>query len=879
MSAAPGTIRRAAFYHVDTDGLAAIHRAHGRVWEGARDGLFHSALERSLAFFASQGARATYFVIASDLRDKEKRAALREVVAAGHAVASHGLHHRYLDRSTPAEKREEIFDAKAMIEQELGARVLGFRAPGYAIDAESLELLADAGFAYDSSITPGFDFREKLGLQRLYPDPFEILPDRGLMEFPLPAPPPGLPAFHPCYAFYLRRAYFRAGLRSHAKRADHLTLLFHFTDFAEKQDEVSGLGLQLFTNNFFSGDAKQAFLAKLAADVRETWEVTTTEQFLAERRHEEPRLRPRTILGVATTHETGACVVRDGQLVSAVTEERLSRKKMDNAYPPVLSIREAIRVSGVRPEEIDAVAIAGLDWRDLLVQTWRSLVSDARDYQGLSDYVPHFLRVAYRFFSFWRSTGYERVLDLLESEYGVRPKAWFVDHHHAHAASAYRSGAAQEALIVTADGVGDDVSITFSEGSGRTLRTKKRYFYPNSFGQFYSACTQILGFKAGHHEGKITGLAGFGKRDEKLLAAVESTFTREDGFRLGKRYYAEGWPRLRMRVFSDLLAGKLGVYSFEYRNYKAPLKPLLAGHSRENVAWTFQHLLEREMVRMIREVSGGRVKHVALAGGVFANVKLNMAISQELKPESIYVFPAMGDGGLCAGAALELAACAPTPTPNVYLGTGYSEVEVAAALARHPELEVLRPENLARFAAERLAAGQVVARCDGRMEYGPRALGNRSVLVRCDDASVNQSLNKQFNRTEFMPFAPMCIYEDADEYFLLREGEKRACEFMTIVVDCTEKMKTRCPAAVHVDGTARPQLVRKDQNPGMYAILEEYKRITGLAVTINTSFNMHEEPIVRTPEEAISAFQQSRLDWLLLGPFMVRVKPAEAARA
>ena len=144
----------------------------------------------------------------------------------------------------------------------------------------------------------------------------------------------------------------------------------------------------------------------------------------------------------------------------------------------------------------------------------------------------------------------------------------------------HRSGAAQEALIVTADGVGDDVCITFSEGRGRTIRTKKRYFYPNSFGQFYSACTQILGFKAGHHEGKITGLAGFGNRDDALLAAVESTFTREDGFRLGKRYYAEGWPRLRRRVFSDLLGGRLGVYSIEYRNYKSALRPLLAGHPR-----------------------------------------------------------------------------------------------------------------------------------------------------------------------------------------------------------------------------------------------------------------------------------------------------------
>jgi len=184
---------------------------------------------------------------------------------------------------------------------------------------------------------------------------------------------------------------------------------------------------------------------------------------------------------------------------------------------------------------------------------------------------------------------------------------------------------------------------------------------------------------------------------------------------------------------------------------------------------------------------------------------------------------------------------------------------------------VERPEDLPNVVAGEIASGKIVARMDGAMEFGPRALGNRSILYHCGDPSVNDWLNRQLDRTEFMPFAPICLYEDAEEYFILRPGEKRACEFMTLVTYCTEKMKRECPAAVHIDGTARPQLVRADQNPGMHAILTAYKARTGIACMINTSFNMHEEPIVRTPEEAVSAFQRSHLHWLLIGPYMVRV--------
>jgi carbamoyltransferase len=866
------TPRKQAWFHVDMDGLDAIYRGHGRVWGSDRDNFYLSAVENSLQFFEAEKLTATYFVIAKDLEDRDKRQAVESVVRAGHHIACHGYSHRYLDRVDEAHKREEIVTARKVIEDTLGVSCLGFRAPGYSIDFPSLEILRDSGYLYDSSIFPNYTFRKRLGVQRLFPEPFLMFPEARFFEVPQPWVGPLLPPFHPCYAFYLGHRYFRRCLEAFSRRHGYLTCLLHLTDFATPQRLRQGLRLDLFTNNLFGRDSKLAFLRKIVADVRARFEVTTTEAFLRDWPASAPDLAPRVVLGVSTTHETGACLVKDGEIVAAINEERLSRRKLDNAYPPVQSIREVIRLAGIEPAEIDAVAIAGLHWKDLLSQTTESLWTDVKDFHAWNDYIPHFARILYRLFYFTRALGYGSVTEFLRREYGIAPKVYHVEHHEAHAASAHRTAArGADTLVVTADGVGDDVSLTFSQGRGSTIRRLATFFYPNSFGQFYTGCTQILGFKAGRHEGKITGLAGYGRPDPELIGAVERTFFADDGgFRLHKRYYSEGFMRPRRSTWRDLLRGRFDLHSLEYRNYKRPLKRLVAGHPRENVAYTFQHLLEREMVRLARRHRPSGPLHLALAGGVFANVRLNMAISREIGADSVYVFPNMGDGGLCLGAALSVTGAPPTPAPTMYLGTGYTPEEILEVLGRHPELTFTRPDDLASTVAQALADGKIVARFDGRMEFGPRALGNRSILYHCGDRTVNDWLNRQLRRTEFMPFAPIAIWEDAQEYFDVAPGERRACEFMTLVVRCTERMERTCPAAVHVDGTARPQLLRRDVNPGMYDILTAYKRLTGISCLINTSFNMHEEPIVRSPEEAISAFLQSHLDFLVLGPFLVR---------
>jgi carbamoyltransferase len=236
----------------------------------------------------------------------------------------------------------------------------------------------------------------------------------------------------------------------------------------------------------------------------------------------------------------------------------------------------------------------------------------------------------------------------------------------------------------------------------------------------------------------------------------------------------------------------------------------------------------------------------------------------------------MSDCGMGIGAALAVYYDRePRPKTDtrclevVYLGPEYPEAEILAAL-RDSAVDFTRPEDLEAEVAELLSQGAVVARYDGRMEYGPRALGNRTIMYQPTDRSVNDWLNQALKRTEFMPFAPAVLEDAAGRCFLNVDGAERTARFMTITFQCTEWMKEKCPGVVHVDGTARPQLVRREDNPGFYRIIEEYGAITGIPVIINTSFNLHEEPIVCTPSDAVRAFSIGHLDYLAIGPFLAR---------
>ena len=402
------------------------------------------------------------------------------------------------------------------------------------------------------------------------------------------------------------------------------------------------------------------------------------------------------------------------------------------------------------------------------------------------------------------------------------------------------------------DGAGDHCcSHVYSAEDGRFTKLCALDSF-DSIGNYYAYVTHICGFKAQKHEGKITGLAAFG---EPIYADI-------------------------LRRFIDLRDGRIVNTGqvFYWSAVDALRKALPDGYRDKDLAASIQQVLE--------DVCGGYARYwvertgcgdVVLAGGVFANVKLNQRIHELDNVNSVFVHPGMGDEGLAVGAALALAAelqeqgngsLETGRIADVYWGPSYSEKEMEGAL-RQAGITFQHHADIERQIAGLLAQGRVVARFDGRMEYGPRALGSRSILYQPTDPTVNDWLNKRLQRTEFMPFAPVTLADHADGSYLNMDGARYPARFMTITFDCTDWMKEHCPAVVHVDGTARPQIIDRETNPSYYGIIEEYRKLTGLPTIINTSFNIHEEPIVCTPADAIRAFQIGHLDYLAMGPFLV----------
>jgi carbamoyltransferase len=573
------------------------------------------------------------------------------------------------------------------------------------------------------------------------------------------------------------------------------------------------------------------------------------------------------ILGITDGQTSGAAVVEDGRILAAINEERISRIKLARGFPRA-SIAEVLRLSGTRPQDIEGVAVA---------QVNMELTDQIKDWPGWfearqSDRNVHssFFRVASRFgnlaprFPLLKKAYYrmrrpvylhrrERIGEILREEFAIEAPLRFIQHHLAHATSAYYTSNFDEALVVTMDGGGDGHSshvYRVRDGVFEQLARAESY---DSLGNYYAYVTALCGFKAKRHEGKITGLAARG--EPKYRELLDGMIGVQDGRLVN-----------RGRVLFQQAMDRIG-------------QSLPAGWTMEDLAATIQVVAEdvaREYVRYWAKRTG--LRRVALAGGLFANVRINEEIHLLPEIDQTFVHPGMSDEGLAVGAALALddkerrragKPYEPRELEHVYLGTGYGEREIADALRGAGLPFHHLPGRLESTVAERLAEGKVVARFAGRMEYGPRALGNRTILYQPGDPSVNDWLNELLKRTEFMPFAPASLWEATDRLYVSTAGATDTARFMTMTFHCTPWMAERCGGVVHVDNTARPQLVRVEDNPSYYRIIEEYARHTGVPVLINTSFNVHEEPIVRSPDDAIRAFLDSALDFLAIGDFLV----------
>lgn len=570
-----------------------------------------------------------------------------------------------------------------------------------------------------------------------------------------------------------------------------------------------------------------------------------------------------TILGISHSHDSGVALLRGGKLVAAVNEERLSRVKHDGSFPEK-SLAWLLRHGGIDPKDIDVVALAGRHLASYPVLNNDLSEEDGRyrramDVAELLDGLPGGPRLMTgrsTLSLYGRAQAAIGRLKLGEHrrrlrEFGIERPLGVYDHHDCHLAGAYYASGRDECLVISNDGFGDALCAKVAVGRGGQLRQLSANSFYNSLGILYGYATEICGFRRIWHAGKTTGLAAAGD-----WRATYPVFREAMGWndRLG---------RYEMRI---------GVFRHALRWLRERLK----GARREDVAAGIQRLTEELLVAQLnwyRERTG--LDHIAVVGGVHANVRANQAMAEADGLASFFVFPNMGDGGLPLGAALLAWADAapgrsqPWTLADLYLGPCWDEAELEQTLrARGVPFE--RPANLARRVAELLGEGSIIARCDGPVEYGPRALGNRSILYPATDPTANDWLNTRLGRSEFMPFAP--VLRDVDAPRMI-EGygpvTAYTAKFMTITFQASAACKQEAPACVHLDGTMRPQVIERAINPGYYDILSEYHALTGRAVLVNTSFNMHEEPIVGSPEDALRAFESSSLDHLILGPFLV----------
>jgi carbamoyltransferase len=558
------------------------------------------------------------------------------------------------------------------------------------------------------------------------------------------------------------------------------------------------------------------------------------------------------ILGIndVAHHNSAASIVIDGLLVASVEEERLSRIKMDKAYPHQ-AIAEVLAIAGLTADQVDVIALAGLSKREQkpYVDRLFNLIANVAK-----------LEPSIRRF-YWQKqpSRITRLFKNRKKPEGVLAEKPMqsVEHHLSHAASAYYASpfGAERVGVISLDGVGDFSWGSVWIGEQGKLQHKEHLPYLNSIGLIYSAITIYLGFMSARHEGKVLGLAAFGN-PEPLLSRLLAHTNRHD------------WHEL-----FDARLARIAL-KFAHETGQSALRELCDDLSKEDVAAGIQAYTELLICDWIQtQARSLQVRKLALAGGVFANVKLNQRLLALPEIDNIYIHPNMGDGGLATGAAYQVYSrlqngLTPKLQAHVYLGTDINRENALAALEKSG-LTYSEPENLSHTVAQLLAAGKVVARAAGKMEYGPRALGNRTVMAACQDKNINQWLNEKFARTEFMPFAPVIIEEQAQAYFPDWQADHVAARFMTLTYDASELAQKNIPAAIHVDNTARPQVIRREDNPAYYDIINDYYQLTGVASVINTSFNMHEEPIVRTAEEAILAFQAAQLDALILDSFLI----------
>jgi carbamoyltransferase len=598
------------------------------------------------------------------------------------------------------------------------------------------------------------------------------------------------------------------------------------------------------------------------------------------------------ILGVSCYyHDSAAALLEDGVLVAAADEERFSRKKHDNGFPRH-AINFCLRQAGITGVDLDYVVF----YEKPLIKFERILMTTLGTFPRS---YPVFRESMVAWFNekLW-------VKSKLQTEIGISAdRILFAEHHLSHAASALYSSPFKEAAILTVDGVGEWATATVGHGTalwtgepdgkdGQDGRNEIKLLYesrfPHSIGLLYSAFTAYLGFKVNNGEYKVMGMAPYGtpRYTDDVYRLID---VRDDGsFRLNMDYFC--FHRSTRRTFNHRFVELFGKPRIPESEFFTPTTHPGADHPQwtdaaaernqhyADVAASIQRVTEETLLKMARyayQRTGS--KNLVMAGGVALNSVANGRIIRETSFENVYIQPAAGDAGGALGAALYvyhvlLGKPRKFVMEHAYWGAAYSEQEMRTAIQDNDyAYEELSDDALTDRVVDHLTKGHVVGWYRGRFEWGPRALGNRSILADPRKAEMKGIVNTKIKfREPFRPFAPVVLEERASEYFDLPGSDRYyPPRFMLMVTSIPEDKRDQIPAVCHEGGTGRLQTMRREWNTGYYDVVDKFGQATGVPVLLNTSYNLRGEPIVNTPRNALYTFRESGLDALAMGPFLV----------
>lgn len=564
------------------------------------------------------------------------------------------------------------------------------------------------------------------------------------------------------------------------------------------------------------------------------------------------------ILGISCFyHDSAAAIIKDGEIIAAAQEERFTRQKHDNTFP-YKSINYCLNTLGIAINEVDYISFYE-----------KPIIKFSRILEQHVTHFPKSIKIFFDTIPEWILKKL-RIRDILKSELHYHGKIIFLPHHLSHAAASYFTSPFNEAAILTLDGVGEWATTTYGFAKNHQITIEKQINFPHSLGLFYSALTAYLGFAVNNDEYKVMGLSAYGKNPKAYYSQIKSLI----------KLNSDGSYQLDTKYFS---------FEYQEKMFNQKLCNLLGGPARirdsdmipryENIAAATQQVFEETLFFMLKKLYQKHPsKNLILSGGSALNSLANGKILKNTPFKNLYITPDPGDGGASLGAALYayhslIAKTPPKLLPSPYLGPEFTPWQIKVAIKKFKLKSTLISDNdkLNDFVSDLLVKQKVIGFFQGRMEWGPRALGNRSILAAATSQEMQDIINAKVKHREmFRPFAPVILREHTKEYFITDKNISISADYMLMVYPFRKSVQKLVPAVVHVDGTGRLQTIDKKSNPKYYKLINSYYKKTGIPLILNTSFNVKGEPIVCTPEDAIKCFLNTEIDYLIIGNYLIK---------